>query len=195
MVGQATCPFFMPKIAYNKPREWIKLLEDGMNLTFIAAGALLLLLGCRLFWLFVAVAGFMIGSTFAPQLLPTQPESVILTISLIIGLLGALMAVILRKFAVAATGFVAGGYIVFFLLQYLGQDGSQMQWLAMVAGGLIGAVMAGSMIDWALILLTGATGAILVTQGLNLSMPLSAVVMLGLYMVSVVVQGNLRARE
>ena len=70
-----------------------------MDLTFIAAGVLLLFLGRKLFWLFVAVVGFLIGMTFAPELLPNQPDSVILTISLIVGLLGALLAALLRKAA------------------------------------------------------------------------------------------------
>ncbi len=166
-----------------------------MDLTLITAGGLLLLLGRKLFWLFVAIAGFLAGSTFAPQLLPEQPQSVILTISLITGLLGALMAAILQKFAVAVAGFAAGGYIVYYLLQVVIQDGGQVQWLAILAGALIGAVLAGSMFDWALILITAASGATLVSQGLNLSMPLSAVVLLGLFVFSMVAQGNLRAKE
>jgi len=114
---------------------------------------------------------------------------------LITGLLGALMAAILQKFAVAVAGFAAGGYIVYYLLQVVIQDGGQVQWLAILAGALIGAVLAGSMFDWALILITAASGATLVSQGLNLSMPLSAVVLLGLFVFSMVAQGNLRAKE
>ena len=71
-----------------------------MNLIFIAAGILLLFLGRKLFWLFVAVVGFLLGLTYAPQLLSNQPQSVILTISLITGLLGALLAALLQKLAV-----------------------------------------------------------------------------------------------
>jgi len=166
-----------------------------MDLTLITAGGLLLLLGRKLFWLFVAVAGFLIGTTFAPQLLPDQPQSVILTISLIAGLLGALLTAILRKIAVALAGFVAGGYIVYYLLQTVAQNPGRMQWLAILAGALIGAVLAGSMFDWALILITAASGSVLVSKGLNLSMPISAFVLLGLFVFSVVAQGNLRARE
>lgn len=166
-----------------------------MDLTFVAAGGLLLFLGRKLFWLFVAIVGFMIGSTYIPQLLPDQPQSVILTISLIAGLLGALMAAIMQKFAVGIAGFIAGGYIVYYMLQFMALQTGEYQWLAILAGALIGAVLAGSMFDWALILITSASGATLISQGLNLGMPISAVVLLGLFIFGIIVQGNIRTKE
>lgn len=166
-----------------------------MDLTFIAAGGLLLFLGRKLFWLFVAVVGFMLGSNYIPLLLPNQPQSVILTISLITGLLGALLAVIMQKFAVGMAGFVAGGYIVYYLLQFLTLQTGDYQWLAILAGALIGAVLAGSMFDWALILMTSASGATLISQGLNLQMPASAVALIGFFVFGIIIQGNIRAKE
>ncbi len=166
-----------------------------MDLTFIAAGSLLLLMGRKLFWLFVAVGGYLISATLMPQILPNQPESVILTISILAGLLGALLAIMVQKFAVGLTGFAAGGYIVYYLLESILLYDGQAQWLAILAGALIGAVLAGSMIDWALILVTTTSGVTLVSQGLALPMPFSAIVMLVLYILGVFVQGNLAARD
>ncbi|HUV16425.1 MAG TPA: DUF4203 domain-containing protein [Pelolinea sp.] len=166
-----------------------------MDLTFLVAGVLLLFLGRKLFWLFVAVVGFLIGMTYAPQLLPSQPQSVILTISLIAGLLGALLAALLQKLAVGLAGFAAGGYIVYYLLQFVAVNFGEYQWMAILAGAIIGALLAGSMFDWALILLTSASGSTLISQGLNLSMPLSAVVLAGLFVFGIVVQGNIKAKE
>lgn len=166
-----------------------------MDFTLIAAGSLLLVLGRKLFWLFVAAGGYLISTTFVPQLLPNQPESIILTISIMAGLTGALMAVMVQKFAVGLTGFVAGGYFVYYLLQNILLNTGQAQWLAILAGGLVGAVLAGSMIDWALILVTTTSGVTLVSQGLALPMPFSAILMLCLYILGIFVQGNLAARD
>lgn len=166
-----------------------------MNLTFLFTGILLLLLGRRLFWLFVAVVGFLVGMTYAPQLLPTQPQSVILTISLIAGLLGALLAALLQKLAVGLAGFVAGGYIVYYLLQTIVVNFSEYQWMAILAGAILGALLAGTMFDWALILITSASGATLISQSLNLKMPISAVVLAGLFIFGIIAQANIKSKE
>jgi hypothetical protein len=166
-----------------------------MDFTFIFAGVLLLLLGRKLFWLFVAVVGFLAGMTFMPELLPNQPDSVILTISLIAGLLGALLAALLQKLAVGLAGFAAGGYIVYYLLEFIAVNLGDYQWMAILAGGILGALLAGSMFDWALILLTSASGATLISQGLNLSMPISAFLLAALFIFGIFAQGNIKAKE
>lgn len=166
-----------------------------MDLTFIFAGILLLLLGRKLFWLFVAVVGFLAGMTFMPELLPNQPDSVILTISLIAGLLGALLAALLQKLAVGLAGFAAGGYIVYYLLEFVAVSLGDYQWMAILAGGILGALLAGSMFDWALILLTSASGATLVSQGLDLSMPISVIILVALFIFGIIAQVNIKAKE
>lgn len=166
-----------------------------MDLTFIFAGILLLILGRKLFWLFVAVIGFLAAMTFMPELLPNQPDSVILTISLIAGLFGALLAALLQKLAVGLAGFAAGGYIVYYLLEFVAANLGEYQWMAILAGGILGALLAGSMFDWALILLTSASGATLISQGLNLSMPISAIILFALFIFGIIAQGNIKAKE
>lgn len=166
-----------------------------MDLTFIFAGILLLILGRKLFWLFVAVTGFLAGMTFVPELLPNQPDSVILTISLIVGLLGALLASLLQKLAVGLAGFAAGGYVVYYLLEFVAANLGDYQWMAILAGGILGALLAGSMFDWALILLTSASGATIISQGLNLTMPLSAIILAALFVFGIIAQGNIKAKE
>jgi hypothetical protein len=166
-----------------------------MDLIYIAAGVILLFLGRKLFWLFVAVVGFLIGMTFAPELLPNQPDSVILTISLIAGLFGALLAALLQKVAVGLAGFAAGGYIVYYLFEFVTVNMGDYQWMAIIAGGILGALLAGSMFDWALILITSASGATIISRGLGLAMPLSAVLLTALFAIGVVAQANIKAKE
>lgn len=166
-----------------------------MNFIFIVSGVLLLFLGRKLFWLFVAVVGFLLGMTYAPQVLTNQPQSVILTISLIAGLLGALLAALLQKLAVGLAGFAAGGYIAYYLLQFVAINLGEFQWMAILAGAIIGALLAGSMFDWALVLITSAAGAALISQGLDLGMPISAVALIGLFVFGLFAQANIKAKE
>ncbi len=166
-----------------------------MNLIFVAAGVLLLFLGRKLFWLFVAVVGFLLGITYAPQLLPNQPQSVILTISLISGLLGALLTALLQKLAVGFAGFAAGGYIAYYLLEFVAVNLGEYQWMAILAGAIIGALLAGSMFDWALVLVTSAAGAALISQGLDLGMPISAITLVGLFVFGLIAQAKIKAKE
>ena len=166
-----------------------------MNLVLIGAGALLLLMGRKLFWISVAALGFIVGMTYAPRLFPDQPQTVIIIISLIVGLLGALITSMLQRFAVGISGFAAGAYIINYLLQNVAVNAGQYQWMVILAGGIIGAILAGSMFDWALILLTAATGATLITEGVGLDMPFSAVLLVGLFIFSVIMQTNIKVKE
>lgn len=163
-----------------------------MDLLYIAAGVLLLVLGRKLFWLFVAIVGFLLGLTYIPQLLPGQTDSVILTVSLIAGLLGALLAVLLQKFAVGLAGLAAGGYITYYLLQVSTMDTGQYQWLAILAGALLGAVLAGSMFDWALILITSASGAVLISEGIGLE---TYLLLIGLVVIGIIIQARIKVKE
>ena len=166
-----------------------------MNLLFLAAGLILLFLGRKLFWLFVATVGFLLGTFVVPYVLPSQPQSVVITISLIMGLVGILLAVLLQKIAVGLAGFISGGYIVYSLLTNQSIDAGQIQWLAILAGAIIGAVLAGSMFDWALIFLTSISGSILITQGIGLTSPVSTFVLIGLFLIGILVQGNIRSKD
>lgn len=166
-----------------------------MNYVFIVAGIVLLFLGRKFFRLSVGGIGFLLGMTYAPQLFPDQSQSVIIVISLIAGLLGVLVMILLQRFAIGLAGFAAGAYIIYYLLQYVAINGGQYQWLAIIAGGIIGAILAGSMFDWALIILTAASGATLISEGVGLEMPFSAVLLVGLFVVGVVAQANIKAKE
>ena len=166
-----------------------------MNIIYLIAGSLLLLFGRKLFWLFVAVVGFLVGITYIPEILPGQAEVVILSISLISGLLGALLAVLLQKFAVGLAGLVAGGYVTYYLLQMITLNVGNYQWLAITAGALLGAVMAGSMYDWALVFVTSASGAVVITQNLPVNMPISAVILVGLFIFGIIAQARMKLKE
>jgi hypothetical protein len=166
-----------------------------MNVLYLAAGILLLFFGRKFLWMFVAVVGFLLGMKYAPNLLPGQTQSVILTVSVIAGLLGALLAVLLQKLAVGLAGMAAGGYIVYYLLQINYIHVGQYQWIAILAGALLGALLAGSLFHWAMLFITSACGAVLIAQGLNLSSAYAYLAIIGLVILGVAAQSRVKAKE
>ena len=163
-----------------------------MNFIYLLAGAALLILGRKMFWLFVGVVGFLFGLTIAPQVLPGQSQTVILTVSLVIGFLGALLAVAVQKLAVGLAGLLAGAYLANYLIHLFSFNLGSFVWLVIGIGGILGAILAGSMFDWALILLTSASGAVIISDNLHVPQPLSLVAPIALFVVGVIIQGNLK---
>ena len=62
------------------------------HLLGLGIGVLLLVFGRKLFWLFVGV-GFLWGFQIASQLLPANSQIAILAAALVLGLIGAVLAI------------------------------------------------------------------------------------------------------
>src|SRR5438132_12657733 len=72
-------------------------------------GAVILFFGRKLFWLCVAAVGFAAGVEIAPHLVHEPSPLLALAVALVLGLIGALLALFLQKVAIAVLGFLAGG--------------------------------------------------------------------------------------
>ena len=166
-----------------------------MNWVYLALGAAMLILGRKFFWLFTGGIGFYVGYTLAPKILPNQSDNVILIVAVVLGLLGIFLAVLVKSAAISIAGFAAGAYIVYSLLTMISFNLGNYYWLVIIAGGIIGAILAGTMFGWALIILTSACGAMLISTTLNLSFPLSAVVLVVLFLIGLIVQGNMKSKD
>lgn len=138
-----------------------------MMLLAIVVGAALLLFGRRLFWLFVGGVGFAAGLAVAPDLLPGQAEWISLFLAIACGVVGAVLAIVLQKLALGAAGFFAGAYA--FIQVLAGVNRPEWIWAGAIVGGVLGAVLVFFLIDWALIVLSALTGALLVVQGAGLA--------------------------
>jgi hypothetical protein len=135
----------------------------------VFVGLLLLVLGRRLYWLFVAGMGFLYGLELAPRLLPGRSETVIVIVALALALVGALVAVVATKIALGMIGFAAGGGIAVLLLGNLGIDSGAVALAVFVIGGLLGAVLLLVLFDWTLIALSSlAGGSLIVTSAQRL---------------------------
>ena len=161
-----------------------------MAILNILVGAGLLFFGRKVFWLFVAGAGFVAGLSLANRLIK-GPESVSLVIGIVIGILAALLAVFVERLAIGLAGFLVGGYIALQILPMLNlESGWSTTVVAFIIGGVIGLILVGMFLDWALISLSSLAGAALVTEALNLSSGLGLVVFVVLVVIGVVFQAR-----
>jgi hypothetical protein len=128
-------------------------------------GSVLLVLGRKLFWLFVAGVGFAAGMFVTPLLLPDAPQGVAIAVAVALAVLGAVLAITMQKIAIGLVGFIAGGLIALWLLRVLALDLGTIQWLVFIAGGLLGALLLATLFEWGLILLSSLVGANLLLSG------------------------------
>ncbi|MBW2430080.1 MAG: hypothetical protein JRF56_14050 [Deltaproteobacteria bacterium] len=135
-----------------------------MNWLNVIIGILLLFVGRRLFWLFVACVGFASGYHYAQQIWGLHSAVLILILSIAAGAVGAIIAIFFQKTAIVVAGFAAGGHIVLSLSNQFAGLPAQLVWLPYIIGGIIGAIILLFVFDWALIILSTLTGATLIVQ-------------------------------
>ena len=135
-----------------------------MKIILALLGAALLAFGRKLFWLLVAVIGFVVGFYLAGQFLANQPGWLIFVIALIVGGLGAVLALFLQQLAVGLAGFLAGGYLTLQLTALFGWGNGGFSWLPFILGGIVGAILVAAVFEWALIVLSSLIGSFLIIQ-------------------------------
>lgn len=157
----------------------------------ILVGIVLLLMGRRLFWLLVGLLGFIVAAGVATDVLTGQPWWLVVIIALAAGLLGALIAAALQRLAIGIAGFLAGFYIAYNLLGAIGvESATVLGWILAVLGGVVGAVLALVVVDWALITLSSLVGAAAVAGGLGLERSLAFLVFVAALVVGITVQSR-----
>lgn len=165
----------------------------------IVVGLLLLFLGRRLYWLFVAVVGFLYGLELAPRLLPEQSETMIVVIALGLALVGALVAVVGTKVVLGLTGFVAAGGIAALLVPALRIDSGLVATGIYLVAGLIGAMLFLLLFNAALIVLSSLAGSWLIVVSaarlLELSPGAAKVLVIALAAVGILFQSRFWRRR
>jgi hypothetical protein len=160
----------------------------------IILGIALLIFGRVLYWLFIAIVGFLLGMELAQNLLADQQEWVRILVALGAGVLGALLAVFIQRLAFAIAGFFAGGYLAFLLALRLQNVGDPNIWS--IAGGIIGAIIAALLMDWAIIVLSSLAGAAAIAHCLPYYFPqldqnITLGIFAGLTIIGIAIQGYL----
>ena len=155
-------------------------------------GIVILFFGRRLFWLCVAAVGFVAGVELAPHLV-TEPSPLLqLTVAIVLGIIGALLALFLQKIAIAVFGFLAGGKLAgaiaaAFFVHYV-----QYSTIIFVIGGVIGAILLLTLFDLALIVISSLIGAHLIQSAIVLPPSGSTIIFLGLAVIGMLVQASMR---
>jgi hypothetical protein len=159
-------------------------------LNFINAllGGALLLAGRRIYWLFVGVAGFVVGILLSSRFFH-GPEWMTILVGLGLGILFALLAVFVQGIAIAVAGFLGGGYILLTLAGMFGLDKGALAWIIYIIGGIIGVTLIGVLFDWAIITISSLVGASMIVEAFHLQRVAGGVVLLVLVIVGVAVQG------
>jgi hypothetical protein len=146
---------------------------NQMIIAHLLLGIVLLLLGHRLFWFFVGVAGFLVGMEIAQRFV-AGPQGMKLLIAIAAGILCAVIAIFLKKAAIAIAGFIIGGYITIELLRgsalfpkaFAGMQSTAF-FVPYIIGGIIGAVLLFVLFDWGLIVLSSLSGASLIVHSMT----------------------------
>lgn len=165
----------------------------------ILVGALLLVLGRRLFWLFVGAVGFVAGVRFADRFLQGYPDQTVIIFSVAVGLISMGLAIVLRKIALAVAGFLAGGYFLFELATaypaaFPVEQMNGFPLIAFLVGGLIGALLINLVFNWTLIVLSSLGGASLICESLHLDPQLETILFAALAIAGVLAQSGIFRR-
>ena len=116
-------------------------MNSALPIISILIGALILLFGRRLFWLFVAAIGFAIGMQLTPYLVHNPPPWLALAVAIILGIIGAVLALALQKVAIAIGGFLIGGHVATAIATAFVNTHAQYFGLTFIIGGIIGALL------------------------------------------------------
>ena len=162
-----------------------------MDIISIVLGGALLLFGRILYWLFVGVVGFYLGSYIATNLLEGE-AALVTVIGIAAGVIGIAMAYVIQYMAIGLAGFVLGGFLATQLIDYISIDVGNLSWLAFVAGGIVGVMLVGFLFDWALIILSSFAGAALLVDELPIDEDLYLWAFFGLVLLGVIIQGVIR---
>lgn len=158
----------------------------------VLAGAALLLLGRRLFWLLVGVIGFTFGYQYGAQLYHGASEVTLVAFAVLTGVVGAVLAYFVQQLMVAVAGFMVGAQLAVIVFNALHPIPSRDFWLlTFFAGGIIGAALLVAIFESALLVLSSLFGASLIVETIELPPYQKLGLFLVLLAVGLVVQSNL----
>ena len=162
----------------SQPELWIQ----------IVAGAVLVLFGRRLFWLCLGIVGFLLTFTVISRLPLEIDDRWMLVLSLLLGFIGAVLAIVLQKVALAVAGFAFGAYATLYLMDSYGVDAGNYQWVLALVGGIIACFLAATLFDVALVVLSSFLGAGLIASALGLGAMPTGILLLCLALLGIASQ-------
>jgi len=144
-------------------------MNTGIAIAAIVVGLVELFFGRTLFWLFVAIGGFLLGWFLLHDVAPHLAGWERVAAGIGAGIVLALLALVLTRVMVSIGGFFVFSAAAVILGRDLGAKltaGSTSYWVVYVVAGVIGAVLLFIFLDWALIVFTSVAGAGAVARGI-----------------------------
>jgi hypothetical protein len=160
----------------------------------VLIGAGLLFAGRKLFWLLVGGLGFMLGLELASRF-EFRSEWMLVLAALALGVVFALLAVFVETVAIGIAGFLGGGLGLMRLANLLGIDAPAARTVAFIAGAVLGVALIIWLFNVALIIISAAAGASMVSAGLLLTDAQRSIVFFALMLIGVLVQFLALRRE
>jgi hypothetical protein len=163
----------------------------------IVIGFLSLFFGRKFSWIFVAVAGFLLGLMSGPLVFAKLDPAWIPWLTILLGVVFAGLAVVLNKFMVSLGGAIGLATVVYTLVQAsLGQWGI----IALtVVAAVIGFIIGWLIFNWGLMIFSSLAGAALVAGGVVSLIPNVAnfdlIVFLALFLIGLIYQIVVWSRE
>ncbi len=170
-------------------------LEFSAPIIGAVVGVIILLFGRKLFWLCVAAVGFAAGVELAPHLVQQPSPLLALTFALILGFVGALLALFLQKIAIAIVGFISGGKLALAVAAAFVGNSVEFYWVIFIIGGIVGALLLLLLFDWALIFLSSMVGAYLILSAVKIPPTGTTILFVVLVIVGVLVQAGALRRS
>jgi hypothetical protein len=152
-------------------------------------GAALLVWGRKLFWLFIAAAGFLTGWQIAEHVI-NGPEWLGFILGILFAIGGALVAMFLKTIAIGIAGFLMGGSVLLSLAGLIGFDQGILAWIVYLVGGIGGAIIIGMFFDWAVIILSSLGGAMLIVNAFSMEGLPRFILLVGLFVLGLIIQAS-----
>lgn len=188
-------------------------MELIITLVMLPLGLLSLFLGRQLFWLFVGISGFLLGLLIGGVIGISNGWDwpAILLVGLLLGGGAAVLSIYLQKPMASLAGFMMGGLlaaVLYILVRYgmdfatrlmLGGPGPET-WILFLVGGVAAAVFVWVTYEWALIVLSSLSGALLTFIGIapflpfNLPGILYLLMLVGLAVLGIYVQAQMMSK-
>jgi hypothetical protein len=148
-------------------------------------GVGLLVSGRRIFWLFVAAAGFLAGVDLSTRFFQGA-EGLSIVVGLVVGILFALLAMALKSVAISVAGFFLGGAALLSLAGSFGIERGEL--IIYIIGGVLGVIFLNTFFDWALIGISSFAGASILVQTLSLERPIAGIAFIVLLFIGIAIQ-------